>query len=206
MKRASAAVLCVLLILCLTGCVRRETKTVVRLDSHAQPAAPENTEESKPESDTLAGDWYGWWRMKNTSGDWAKMYGYYWDCCAEIRVSPDGAYTALLWDEELPKDNCLADAVLRQGERLSCESGSFLDRELSPGDWSIELSEDAGGKLLTIQGEYEAVGKGGFHYDIYLRPWGSRWPGSADERPFGYESWYLPLIEAGSPMPETMGK
>jgi hypothetical protein len=54
MKRASAAVLCALLILCLTGCVRRETKTVVRLDSHAQTAAPENTEEDKTETGICA--------------------------------------------------------------------------------------------------------------------------------------------------------
>ena len=206
-KRAAALLLAITLLAALPGCGKNEEKkTRVTLESSPTPITETQTPGETQTLGGFAGDWYGWWRMKNTSGDWAKMYGYYWDCCAEIRVSEEGAYSALLWDEELPKDNYLADAVLREGERFSCESGSFLDRELSPEAWSIGLSEDAGGKLLTIQGEYEAVGKGGFHYDIYLRPWGSRWPGSADERPFGYESWYLPLVEAGSPMPETMGK
>ena len=41
---------------------------------------------------------------------------------------------------------------------------------------------------------------------IYLRPWGSRWPGSEDEKPYYYESWYLPLIEAGEAMPDKIGK
>lgn len=198
MRKAFCTIL--LLAFCITGCGKAEDKTVVRLDS------PPPTEVVQRESDTLAGDWYGWWRMKNTRGDWAKMYGYYWDCCAEIREREDGSYTVLIWDEDLPKDYFLAEAVIPAGETLRCESGSFLDRELSAESWNISLRADAGGTLLTIQGEYEAVGNGGFHYDIYLRPWGERWPGSADERPFGYESWYLPLIEAGSPMPETIGK
>ena len=84
--------------------------------------------------------------------------------------------------------------------------GSFLDRELAESDWDLTLREDACGALLTVEGEYEAVGRGGFHYVIYLRPWGSRWPGGKEEQPYYYETWYLPLIEAGEPMPETIGK
>ena len=40
---------------------------------------------------------------------------------------------------------------------------------------------------------------------IYLRPWGSKWPGSADEQPFYYGSWYLPMIEKGETMPDVIG-
>ena len=143
--------------------------------------------------------------MDHTSGDWAKAYGYHWDCCAEIRERSDGTYSLLLWDEDLPKDNPLASAVIRAGEDCAIESWTFLDRELDAAGWEIECTRDAGGTLLTIRGEYEALGKGGFRCTVFLRPWGVRWPGSAEERPFSYETWYLPLIEADSPMPDKIG-
>ena len=50
------------------------------------------------------------------------------------------------------------------------------------------------------------VGKGGFSYEIYLRPWGSKWPeDDEDKLPYYYNDWYLPLIEAGKDMPDTIG-
>lgn len=158
------------------------------------------------ESHKLTGDWYGWWKMDHCSGDWAKMYGYYWDCCAELGGEGD-ALRLLLWDEDLPRETRLAEADLSEAEgALRCTGGSFLDRELGGDDWKITRSEDECGTLLTIEGQYTAVGKGGFHYLIYLRPWGSRWPGSEDEKPYYYETWYLPLIEAETPMPDTIGQ
>ena len=151
-------------------------------------------------------DWYGWWRMYNTSGDWAHMYGYYWDCCAEI-AQEEGTLRLQLWDEDLPKDVGLAAARLREDNGvLKCVAGTFLDRELGPESWNIASASDSYGQLLHIRGSYDAVGKGGFQYEIFLRPWGSRWPGSEDEKPGFYESWYLPLIEAGVKMPEVIGK
>ena len=151
-------------------------------------------------------DWYGWWRMYNTSGDWAHMYGYYWDCCAEI-AQEEGTLRLQLWDEDLPKDVGLAAARLREENGvLKCAAGTFLDRELGPESWNIASASDSCGQLLHIRGKYDAVGKGGFQYEIFLRPWGSRWPGSEDEKPGFYESWYLPLVEAGVKMPEVIGK
>ena len=150
----------------------------------------------------LSGDWYGWWRMYSTSGDWAHMYGYWWDCCAEIK---DGRM--LLWDEDLPKDNFLAEAELSiHGDDIRCKSGSFLDRELKSGSWEITLSEDDCGTLMTISGKYDAVGKGGFSCRIFLRPWGSKWPeDDEDKLPYYYTDWYLPLIEEGKDMPDVIG-
>ena len=152
-------------------------------------------------------DWYGWWKMDHCSGDWSKMYGYYWDCCAVLSEGEDGRMSLLLWDEDLPREIGLAEARLLETEgKLVCQSGSFLDRELSASVWSVTESGDDCGTLLSIEGQYKAVGKGGFHYIIYLRPWGSLWPGSEDEKPYYYENWYLPLVEAGRPMPDVIGK
>ena len=189
----------VLLALTLAGCGQGDSdkvKTVVVENDRLSRA------EAKIAATDLSGDWYGWWRMYDTSGDWAHMYGYWWDCCAEVK---DGRM--LLWDEDLPKDNYLAKAELSiRGGDIRCLGGSFLDRKLKSGSWDITLSEDSCGTLMTISGKYDAVGKGGFSYEIYLRPWGSKWPeDDEDKLPYYYNDWYLPLIEAGKDMPDTIG-
>ena len=202
-----------LLMLTLCACGQAKTdKTVVILQETAPPTAPPETAAlsskaaRKAAASSLPAEWYGWWKMDHTSGDWAKMYGYYWDCCAEMNLR-GGVLSLLLWDEDMPREDCLASAQLEEKDgALRCISGSFLDRELTQDDWTVTRGEDAAGLLWQIEGEYKAVGKGGFHYVIYLRPWGSRWPGSEDEKPYYYESWYLPLIEAGESMPDRIGK
>ena len=158
-------------------------------------------------TDELPKDWYGWWKMDRCSGDWAKMYGYYWDCCGELEREDVDLLHLRLWDEDLPKETLLAEALLTEGEgALACRSGSFLDRELGTSDWTITKRDDVCRTLLTFEGQYQAVGKGGFHYVIYLRPWGDLWPGSEEEKPYYYEDWYLPLVKAGLPMPERIGE
>ena len=189
----------VLLMLALAGCGQGgsdKVKTVIVESGRVSRA------EVKTAATDISGDWYGWWRMYSTSGDWAHMYGYWWDCCAEIK---DGRM--LLWDEDLPKDNSLAEAELSiHNKDIRCKSGSFLDRELKSDSWDITLSEDGCGTLMTVSGKYDAVGKGGFSYEIYLRPWGSEWPvDDKDKLPYYYEDWYLPLIEAGKNMPDVIG-
>ncbi len=195
--RITAAVLA--LVLLLAGCGKGDSdkvKTVVVENDRISRA------EAKAAATDLSGDWYGWWRMYSTSGDWAHMYGYWWDCCAEIN---DGSM--LLWDEDLPKDNFLAEAELSiHNKDIRCTGGSFLDRKLKSSSWDITVSEDDCGTLMTISGEYDAVGKGGFSYKIYLRPWGSKWPeDDKDKLPYYYNDWYLPLIEAGNDMPDVIG-
>ena len=201
-----------LLVLLLCACARSggtEKTVVVLRETPVQTPAP--TESAAPRETAVPAksgpdDWYGWWRMYNTSGDWAHMYGYYWDCCAEI-AQEEGTLRLQLWDEDLPKDVGLAAARLREDNGvLKCAAGTFLDRELGPESWNIASAVDSCGQLLHIRGTYDAVGKGGFQYEIFLRPWGSRWPGSEDEKPGFYESWYLPLVEAGVKMPEVIGK
>jgi len=205
-------ILLLLFTLLLCGCARsgKTEKTVIVL--RETPAAapvesltPAPVESAMPTA-SVCNDWYGWWRMYNTSGDWAHMYGYYWDCCAEI-AQEEGTLRLQLWDEDLPKNVGLASARLREENGVwRCVAGAFLDRELGPDSWNIAAAVDSCGQLLHIRGSYDAVGKGGFQYEIFLRPWGSRWPGSEDEKPGFYESWYLPLVEAGVKMPEVIGK
>ena len=208
-KRGACALL-LMLTLCACGQAKPE-KTVVIIQETAAPtalpeiAAPLSKAARKVAASSLPAEWYGWWKMDHTSGDWAKMYGYYWDCCAEMDMR-GGVRSLLLWDEDMPRDNCLAAAELAERDgALHCTAGSFLDRALADDSWRVTRDEDDCGAHWKIEGEYSAVGKGGFHYEIYLRPWGSRWPGSAEEKPYYYERWYLPLIEAGEAMPDGIG-
>ncbi len=189
--RIAAAVLALML---LTGCGQGSTdkvKTVVVENDRLSSAAAD-----------ISGDWYGWWRMYGTSGDWAQMDGCWWDCCAEIEDR-----RMLLWDEDLPRDNFLAEAELSmRGGDIRCLGGSFLDRKLKSGSWDITLSEDSCGTLMTVSGKYDAVRDGSFSYEIFLRPWGSKWPeDDEDKLPYYYKDWYLPLIEAGRDMPDIIG-
>ena len=205
-KRAAALLLAITLLAALPGCGKNEEKkTRVTLESSPTPITETQTPGETQTLGGFAGDWYGWWRMKNTRGDWAHMYGYYWDCLCQIRETENGGLHLLLWDEDMAKDNWLSQAelVLDYGEP-QLKEGDFLDRSLAAGDWDMRVAQDANGTLLTIKGKYDAVGKGGFSYEIVLRPWGSRWEVPADEQPYYYADWYLPLIEAGEGMPDAL--
>ena len=69
--------------------------------------------------------------------------------------------------------------------------------------------------MLCIDGKYidPENAENSFEYMIFLRPWGMRWDDVAaadttymicdDMTPIEYTNWYLPLIEAGEPMPDS---
>lgn len=199
-RKFARAALAVMLSFTLSACgAKTETpKTVIKV-SGAESAG------SGSESTELADDWYGWWKMYDADGTWEDMDGYWWDCCAKIAES-SGAASLLIWDEDLGKDNWLAEisAVSTDGG-LSCAGGTLMSEHIGADECTLSLSEDEG-TLLTIEGRYESEKYGNFSYAMYLRPWGDEWSGDEDELPYYYESWYLPLIESGQGMPDTIGE
>lgn len=173
-------------------------------------AAPENPQTEKTDDPTelsyWAGDYYGWWVIDSVwegedfeEGDW-------WDCCATIELDEDGTGTMILWDEDMPKDDPLAElgitvTVDANGVARFCsEEGWFLDDEMEHADWVFYSDATEYGDVLYIDGEYED-GTYDFWYYIYLRPWGTDWSDVAEsapeDMPYYYEDWYLPLIESG---------
>lgn len=59
--------------------------------------------------------------------------------------------------------------------------------------------------MIYIDGWYEN-GDDGYYYEIYLRPWGLRWDDAGEDYlPYLYDDWYLPLIDAGKSMPDSIG-
>ena len=145
--------------------------------------------------------WYGWWRVESSRG---KMPESWYDCCAALEQDRDGP-VLLIWDEDSSRREPLSriwlepdtDRDLRNARSLR---GWFLLQELGEGDWTVDLDAPQ----LVFSGHYER-GSESFDYSIYLRPWGDRWEDSTEHLPFHWRDWYLPQIEAGAPMPDTIG-
>lgn len=181
--------------------------TAAPIQNHTEPSATptaESADTPAPEP-VFPVQWYGWWRMYSTSGDWKSMYGYWWDCCAELITSEQGS-TLLIWDEDVAKDSGLARLTFTfDGSSAEAVSMSMLDRnELEK--CSMKLYSDELGQCLLIKGKYSSVShKGGFSFEMLLRPWGSKW-NTSEDLPYYYKDWYLPLISSGSPMPEKIGE
>ena len=92
------------------------------------------------------------------------------------------------------------DCCGETGRRVRSVRGWFLLQELGEGAWTIDLDESP----LVLSGRHESV-KERFDYQICLRPWGDDWSEAEEHLPFRWRDWYLPRIEAGAPMPDSIG-
>lgn len=158
------------------------------------------------------GDWYGWWKMTGCAGDYEEMEGAWWDICGTIDIGSDMTGTVRLWDEDYSRESLMAKVNVSlstsgTGEHgtLMSEDGQFTDVYLEHADWIVDPGLMDFEDLIRIDGYYENSDDE-FYYEIYLRPWGIEWDDvDADSLPSRYEDWYLPLIRAGKPMPDTIG-
>lgn len=143
------------------------------------------------------GDWYGWWRIENAEGELADAW---YDLCARFRGEEDGSVTLLLWDEDQSAAEPMGWIRLRPQEDGSAvsEDGYFWFMRLDEGAWTLSLTDGE----LALQGRHNGEGQR-FDFSLCLRPWGETWP-QDEQQPYYYELWYLPLIEAGEPMPDQM--
>lgn len=153
----------------------------------------------------LSQDYYGWWQIKNPT---AEMPETWIDCFARIEFR-DGQPRFIIWDEDGSAAEPMGKAVLEQKNGVFTNTdGSFWYSKLEPGQW--ELTTD-GGKfedVLSLKGTAQDRNGESFEYSVFLRPWGRVWDDVEAERPkylpYHYEDWYLPLIEANKPMPDSM--
>ena len=176
----------------------------------------EGGSEAAATGDTLLdwwnGDWYGWWIMTGCSGDYEDLEGAWWDICGAIDIGGDGTGTVTLWDEDYTKSEPMVSASVSLSDdgtsiygTMTSEGGAFTDIALEHGDWIVDPGLVDYGDMIHIDGDYENGGDA-FHYDIYLRPWGTYWVDVDEEDlPNLYDSWYLPLIDAEEPMPDSIG-
>ena len=163
------------------------------------------------------GEWYGWWKMSGCYGYYESMEGKWWDVCGVIDIGTDYTGTITLWDEDYTKSDPMASAQVSLSEAgtgehgtLMSEGGWFTNVALEHSDWIVDPGIKTDGmmereNIICIDGWYED-GDDEYHYEIYLRPWGLRWDDAGEDfLPNSYEDWYLPLIEAGKPMPDAIG-
>lgn len=191
----TAFLLAVLLcLLGLSGCRRAEPKvTLVEMT----PSPAHTTTSAK-----LTGDWYGYWSISDTTGDWKTLKVTCWDCCAAVLDEEEGP-SLLLWDEDMPRDHYLAKLRIDgKAGRYTCTGGDFLDVPVKQEDVSLQLL-DRDGPLLQITGRCKDPVTGSFAYSFFLRPWGDAWPDD-QQRPAHYERWYLPESKTSDKAPDKI--
>ena len=171
-----------------------------------------------------SGDYYGWWAVLDPTGEFVVDDDSIlpaWDVCASITDYGDGTGYLLIWDEDndmLVKAGVTFASGLTEKGTMACRNGNFWDSELKEGDWVVEPADSMVSEfadMLCIDGKYVDPENpdNSLEYMIFLRPWGMRWDDVAaadttnmicdDMTPIAYNNWYLPLIEAGEPMPDS---
>ena len=158
------------------------------------------------------GAWYGWWIMNGCSGAYESMEGAWTDLCGVIDIGEDYMGTITLWDEDYSQEDPMVTAAVSLNKAgtgdygtVYSEGGWFTDVQLEHADWIVDPGLVDHENMIWIDGYYEN-GDDEYHYDIYLRPWGTYWDDvDEDDRPYFYNDWYLPMIEAKKAMPGSIG-
>lgn len=202
--------------------------------SHEQAAAPDVPAESAPDvpaevavqavdtplatpvSDELLdwwnGEWYGWWHVITASGSFEEYEDYWWNTCAVIDIGADYTGTIEIWDEDAPRDEItlgyvqlsLNPAGTSERGTVMSEGGWFMEQDLEHADWIIDPGVARYSDTLWITGTVE-TDDGSLDYEIVLRPWGTLWDDvEAGDIPTYYNDWYVPLVESGASMPDSM--
>jgi len=159
------------------------------------------------------GSWYGVWKMTGCSDSYSDFANIWMDICGVIDIGADYQGTLTLWDEDYTEDDPMVTAAVSLNEAgtgehgtMMSEGGWFTDVELEHADWIVDPGLLDYDDMICIDGDYEN-GEDEFHYEIYLRPWGTTWDDvDSDMQPASYSDWYLPLIEAGKALPGSIGE
>lgn len=175
-------------------------------DADYAATAPTATERGEAVTDTQKwwnGDWYGWWVIDYGTDGYAEFAGSWWDLCADVYIDEADFGTMTFWDEDGARDNPLGvvDVCIEDGIAVS-DSGYFGAAAVGEEDWYIDPNAYGMENMLVIEGAYEDE-TGTFYYTAYLRPWGQDWE-DAEQKPYYYETWYLPLVEAEKAMPDRI--
>lgn len=150
------------------------------------------------------GDWYGWWIIDEGTGSFADATGNWWDLCATVTIGSNSLGQMVLWDQDGSKEEPLGEVsfYLDENGAAVSQEGYFGAVVIERGDWYIDPKGSGAENMLVISngGENDT---GTFYYTAYLRPWGETWE-DIREKPYHYDSWYLPMIQQGQPMPDKL--
>ena len=146
-------------------------------------------------ADSLPGEWYGWWRIQNSTG---VMPDTWYDCCAAMQVTGKDELLVVLWDENGSRSEPLSEVrmQLQEDGRLLSLGGYFLYDTVEYGQWSLP----ADSSVFYLENILHEGDGESFQYTVYMKPWGTVWSDSpADQLPFYYEDWYLQNRRAEMP-------
>jgi len=169
------------------------------------------------------GDWYGWWIMNNTAGEYVDLEDNCWDACARIELDSNGVGTIHLWDtdDEPGKYFSISDIEIVSGSGdMGCMvsiEGDIYDYQIGYSDWYVDpvaSYTSCYDNFIAIEGYYESPSNSSDHFEyfIFLRPWGTEWEDVrndmenpdmpyTDMMPVGYDDWYMSNIYG--PMPDS---
>lgn len=161
--------------------------------------------------------WYGWWIITSGTGEYEGYTSYFWDLCGKLEIANEDSGCFTMWDSDYSYDEPAALILVSFSEAgvgahgtMYSENGTFFSQTLGHADWIVDPGLEIVDDLLWIDGTYEG-NEGSFSYEIYLRPWGVGWddlPEDAipydDPLPGSYD-WYVTMVEAGEPMPNSFG-
>ena len=189
-----------------------EATTAPSANTETAPATPAAVSTGNALLDWWNGDWYGRWTITGGDGAYEKMNGQWWDVCGNISIGDDMMGTVLLWDEDYTKEEPMVWAAVSLSESgtgehgaILSEGGWFTDQELKHADWIVDPGLAEKDNMIWLDGWCESK-DGEYHYDFYLRPWGTKWDDmEQSQRPASYDSWYLPMINANKAMPDSIG-
>lgn len=162
------------------------------------------------------GDWYGWWLLTDGTGLYADEDGSagvgIWDACARIEAYEDTTGTMELWDSEGNCNELIAILNLSfanpddsQYGVMCCRGGQFFNAEVEDDAWYVNPDELSYENIFDFRGDYEDE-YGTFSYRVLLRPWGVEWDDLGEDfYPEYYNDWYLPLLQSGAAMPDSIG-
>ena len=152
----------------------------------------------------LPESFYGWWRISASEG---KMPETWIDLCAAFDAESN---VISFWDEDGSRQEPMGEIELYYkpyGDipQYRSRRGYFWYTEEHDNNFIIKENEQ--GAYTVTGGAVDSEGDI-FSYEIYLRPWGDEWlwerENEPDKLPFYFESWYLPLKDAGEPMPDEI--
>ena len=136
-------------------------------------------------------------------------------CFARISVDADGDGTLTLWDESMSAASPMGEVsvVVSPGEdgamgTLASTGGTFWLAVIGEGEWTLNPTAYGFENMLVVDAAHYASDEGSFDYTIVLRPWGTVWSDvesvASELLPYYYNDWYLPAIEAGEEMPDSL--
>ena len=159
--------------------------------------APPVEEEPEMAESFWDGDWYGWWCIRDATGEYETFNSIAWDLYAEIQDYGDGSGYIIMWDTETSRNIPLVKGYLGfeegMGEHTALttewctfyEGGEWLPNVVSvnPMDfenWYVDPAVSTVShfdNMIEIVGYYEDPDNSDnyFAYYMYLRPWGTLW-------------------------------